>query len=411
MRSERSPAFWGFLVAQGTTLLADAFLRQAVLFLAVHRFFPHRDLQGLAFAVSTAPVVLASGWAGEASERFGKTGLLRRVKEADVLLAGIAFVAFGRGSFGLCLALLALLGAKSALYSPVKYGAVAELVEGERLGRASGLVAMSTFLAITLGQGAAGLALDTFGAGLGWPTIGCALLGILGWGATRSMPRLPATAPSSSFSTWPWGSWETLGRPVWGDGSLRVVVLLLASFWLYTGVLQQCVNALGSAELLALRADQTSLLSALLVNLAVSIMFGSLIAGSLLDRLAARPLACFGAVMVGLGQALLLLAASAATSRYLLLHLVLAHLGFFGAFILVPLQTFLQQRTAPGQRGRVWAASGFLNAWALLGSGLLYQGARLLAVSPLLLLSGLGAMLALGTLVMSRQAFAPRVSE
>lgn len=392
-------------MAQGTSLVSDSFLRQLALFLAARRLFPDHDLQGVVFVATTAPVVLLCGIAGEESERRSKSWLLRRVKEADVLIAVGFAVALSADSWALLLGALALLGAKSAFFNPVKYGAIPELVRREELGRANGLVAMSTFLAITLGQAAAGPALDLGADQLAWPASGCILLGITGWLAARRVRTLPALEAGGRRRRHPL---RRLFGQIRRDRTLRSLTLLAAVFWLNVGILQQCVTALGGPVYLNLRHDQTHLLSWLLVSLAISIMLGSLVCGRLLSRTNPERLATLGGFMIASCQATLpLVAQGAGSAGYLWLHGVLAVLGFFGAFVLVPVQTLLQARPAPGERGRVWAASSFINAWSLTASGVLYQTAESVGGPALHLLAGFGVVLALVTWRTRAAAFAP----
>ncbi|MFQ5507348.1 MAG: MFS transporter, partial [Planctomycetota bacterium] len=115
----------------------------------------------LAFVVFTLPLMLFSVPAGLFADRLSKRSMILAMKVLEVMLMAAGSVAlFMDPSASLpLLAILALMGMQSALFSPAKYGILPEILPHERLSAGNGALEMWTFFAIIAGSVAAGVLL------------------------------------------------------------------------------------------------------------------------------------------------------------------------------------------------------------------------------------------------------------
>jgi acyl-[acyl-carrier-protein]-phospholipid O-acyltransferase/long-chain-fatty-acid--[acyl-carrier-protein] ligase len=129
----------------------------------------------LTFVVFTLPLMLFSLPAGALADRISKTRVIVILKAIELLLMLLATVSLIWPEHISPLIVLGLMGVQSALFSPVKYGIIPELLPHESISKGNGRLEMWTFLAIILGTALGGMLLD-FGkrsechAGLPWPS-------------------------------------------------------------------------------------------------------------------------------------------------------------------------------------------------------------------------------------------------
>src|SRR5262249_61022230 len=95
------------------------------------------------------------------------------------------------------LIVLAGMGIHSGLFSPAKYGILAELLLHEELAAGNGRLEMWTFLAILTGTAAPGILLSLTGSSLWLSPLALGLLSLVGFAAASTIPPLPP-APAAS---------------------------------------------------------------------------------------------------------------------------------------------------------------------------------------------------------------------
>ena len=158
-----APLFW----CQFLSAFNDNLLKNALVFLLLWGVGGEGAgaLVALAGAVFIAPFFLLSGLAGEMADRFDKALLARRLKGAEIGVAGLAALGFALPSVPLLFAALAGFGTVSALFGPVKYAILPDHLPRERLTAANALVEFATFAAILGGTIAGGLAVAVAAAG------------------------------------------------------------------------------------------------------------------------------------------------------------------------------------------------------------------------------------------------------
>ena len=373
------PSFRALVGAQFFGAFNDNLFKQLMLFLAAGYLFRDRDVQGLAAAVFALPFVIFSGLAGDLSERFGKRTIVFQMKVAEIAIMLLGVLAFVLLNWTFLLIVLFLMGTQSAFFGPSKYGIIPELVPPERLLRANGIISMTTFAAILLGQALAGPLLDGFGDRLYLPAAVCTGFAIVGTLiAARMRPSDPQN-PNQPIAPNPFGHLATtIGRLKQQKG-LTTFVFLYSLFWFNGSVVQQAVVSLGAPEYLDVGIGEKALLSYVLVTLSVSIIAGSLIAPSLSKRIGMGRTLIVGTAAMALGQVALLSIGTLfhrADGGLLLTHILLGIIGFAGAMFVVPIQTYLQHAPQKGMKGQTVAVNNFMNFLFMFLAGLYYLAVR-----------------------------------
>jgi MFS family permease len=357
----------------------DNLFKQLILFMAAGYLFPGEDKQGLAFAVFALPFVLFSGIAGDLSERFSKRSIVFAMKVAEIGIMCLGVVAFAFRSWSFLLVVLFIMGLQSAFFGPSKYGVIPELVPRKSLLRANGTIAMTTFLSVLLGQALAGPLMDYFGERLWLPGIACVLFAIVGTVFARGMAPIVAKRPTLKIKPNPFGSLlSTIARLRKRRGLMKIVVLH-SLFWFNGGVLQQAIVGMGEPAYLDIGLGQKRLLSFILVTLAVAIMVGSLVAPKVARAIGAGRCVLLSTCIMLVAQTALLSIGTLVGPGMISLvvaHVLLAFVGFFGAFFVVPVQTYLQHAPEDGYRGQTFAVNNFMNFIFIFLAGLFYMGAR-----------------------------------
>ena len=370
LRSNRS--FHGHVAAQYCGAFNDNLFKQLILFLAARELFPDSDKQGVATAVFALPFVVFSGVAGDISERYSKRTIIVAMKVAETVIMLTGALALQQRSWAGLLVVLFVMGTHSAFFGPSKYGIIPELVGKMRLLSANGIVSMTTFLSIVLGQALAGPLLDRCGTRLWITGAWCVGIAVVGTIAALRIRKVPALRPNTAIR--PFGSLLHSARELRNDPRVVRMLVLNATFWFNGGVIQQAVVGLGAPQYLAIPKDANSRLSMLLVSLATSIVVGSLCVPLAARVVRLGKLVAFGAIsMLGCQAALAVTVSLMRSNAYLASLFLVSALGFTGAFFVVPVQTFLQYAPESGTRGKTFAVNNFLNFLCVFFAGAFYM--------------------------------------
>lgn len=415
MSRSRPRGFGALVGAQFFGAFNDNLFKQLILILAVLVLFPDRDMQGLAFAVFSLPFVIFSGLAGDLSERYSKRTIIVWMKVTEILVMGLGVFAFMTMNWSFLLLVLAIMGVQSAFFGPSKYGVIPELVTPDRLVPANGLITMTTFLAVLLGQALAGPIMDAFGPKAAEPAlwvpgaccVGFAIIGTVI--ATRIEPLQPQK-PTQRISRSPFGDIFKTIKTLRSAHGLFALVMLNSLFWFNSGVLQQAINGLSKAEYLAIPANQSIELSVLLTAVSVGIVIGSLLAPRLARRIGLGKVVFIGAIGMVLLQAGLLLIGTVfvrANGGFWVALGLLSGIGAIGALSIVSVQSFLQHAPPPGMRGQTFAVNNFMNFSFIFLGGAYYMLSNL--VGPTIVQFGSGVILLGYLFVVRRHVSAMRI--
>ncbi|MDR1828973.1 MAG: acyl-[ACP]--phospholipid O-acyltransferase [Methylobacteriaceae bacterium] len=202
MTSRRFAAlFW----CQFLSAFNDNFLRNALIFLILLKFKDNGDLAGtllmLAPPVFILPSFLLSALGGELADRYDKSRVAARLKLAEIPIAVLAVIGLWLSGFPGLVNLSILLmftalfgfGCISALFGPIKYGILPDLIKESELPAGNALVEMATFIAILLGSILGGM---TIAAGRHFALFGVLIIGLAVM-SYLSAGLIPPTAEAS----------------------------------------------------------------------------------------------------------------------------------------------------------------------------------------------------------------------
>src|SRR4051794_40839369 len=184
------------VLAQACGALNDNLVKNAMVVLAIFQLsIGGAGLSALAGALFIAPYALLSATAGKLADRFEKPLLIRIYKAAEVGLMILAALAFLSGNVPALLAVLVGLGIQAALFGPVKYGVLPELLAEEELIAGNGAIEATTFLSIVAGTVAGG-GLILLNGGTAIVGIVGVVLAVLGLFGAMRVPQAAAADPS-----------------------------------------------------------------------------------------------------------------------------------------------------------------------------------------------------------------------
>ncbi len=368
-------------------------------------------LTNLALALFILPTVLLAPLAGDLGDRFGKHKIMRWTRLGDILVCLLGVAGLWTGHVWLILGALLLLGCSTAFYSPVKYSALPELVEPERLPTANAWIMGVTIVAILTGTALSGASDPAKLAEMGvtlhpgtivlWIAMILCAIGLIG---AFTVPALPAANPRQPIRAWAFPDQvRALGLP-----GVLVPALSLAGFW--------AIGAAATALLQPMAQSVWGAGASVQAYLGLSIAGGIIIGCGLAPVLAASAfpggLPIIGAVLAGgslFGAGLLghLIGPGGGTDSSLYAYAGLLALTGVGTGLWdVPMQTLLQVRAPLAQRNQVMAAANVVSNFAMMAAaGLNLALLNLIGLSSsqtMAAIGGIGLALALGAIWLYR---------
>ena len=165
------------------------------------------------------PFFLFPSLAGQISDKYEKSKLIRIIKLVEIILMVLTAAAFHYVQLWWLIALLFLMGAQSTFFGPLKYSVLPQLLREDELVAGNGLVNAGTNVAILTGTLCGGLFIMS---PLGRYYISAGIVGVAaaGYIASRFIPVLPASSPELKIdrnlfrSTWQLITYPVPNRPV-----------------------------------------------------------------------------------------------------------------------------------------------------------------------------------------------------
>jgi LPLT family lysophospholipid transporter-like MFS transporter len=320
-----SPGMAAVLLAQFLSALGD----NAVLIAAIAIV----KSQGLANLVPllqesfVLPFILLAPFVGQIADSFPKgrvmlVGNLLKLAGALGMMAGLnPLSAYG------------IIGVGAAMYSPAKYGILAQMFGPEKLVRANGMMEGSTIVAILLGVLLGGWLADH---SLQHAFIGVVAAYSVAAFANLFIPRLPAERASGSFN--PWRLLKQFGaslKTLFSNPDARFSLLGTSVFWGSGTTLRLMLFAWVPAALL-ITDNQTP--ANLMGAVSIGIVLGAAAAG-LWVSLANVNRALIGGLLLGP-----VILALAFVHTLPLAYVLMAAIGLCGGLFVVPLNALLQER-------------------------------------------------------------------
>ncbi|VGO15839.1 Bifunctional protein Aas [Pontiella desulfatans] len=375
----------------------NVFKLLVIFYLVDHLGLDQKSTIGLAAMVFVVPFLLFSHAAGILADRYSKQRIVFYSKCAETGLMVLGLVAILLASPVMLYALLFLMCTQSAFFGPSKFGIIPELVKLEELSKANSFLVGLTYLAIIAGTFVPSLflALVFRGSYLGLAGV-CIVISALGLASSTRIERTAAVGSTKQKFT-PFfvvDMFKTLFS-LRKDRYLFATLLSVAYFLFLGAFIQQNLLLIGTEEF----GWDTTTSGYLFPMAAVGIALGALACGKLSGRCIEFGLVPIGAV--GLTTACLLLGLQQTSLPSVIGAVFL--IGLSAGIFIVPLQSFVQQRSPRERLGEILACMNFLN----------FLGVALAAVMFLVLTKNLGftakgcftingvmtALLALGTFI------------
>ena len=346
--------------------------------------------QGLASLVPklqeafVVPFIALAPFAGPIADGFSKSRVM--LSANLVKLAGAIGMALGANP----LLAYGLIGVGATMYSPAKYGILAQMFEPARLVRANGMLEGSTIVAILLGVLLGGWLADH---SLPWAFGGVIACYAVATAANLLIPHLPPENASPDFNPLKMlrRFWTAL-RTLFADGDARFSLLGTSVFWGSGTTLRLVLFAWVPVALL-LTDNQTP--AKLMGVLSVGIVIGAVIAGVWVS-LARVNRALIGGLL--LGPAVLTMAFVHTLGAA---ALVMGAIGLCGGLFVVPLNALLQERGHDSVgAGSALAVQNFSENLVMLAFVGAYSAvsAAGMAVVPTIIGFGLVLVLAVGAI-------------
>lgn len=339
------------------------------------------------------PFVIFSPVAGWLSDRYCKTRLL----QAMVLLQVIVLVGMSIGLFmhslWISIGFFTIFCVQAMFFSPAKKGLVKDIVGTRHIGFASGILEISSMLALLVGQiGALYLVyrlLCRWGSTAGWeaaawPCVYCTAGAVLVFLLSLTIPRFKPQSHRPFAWSLLWKHFSQL-RMLWNNKVLRNSEVGIGYFWFIAGTmiliaLQMAAEAHpvdDGGDFMAVLGQQKD--SALLM---AWISGGSILGGVVASVICAGKIRTWVASAGGVGMTLGCATLAIVPYGCPLFYLTLVLTGAMAAGYLVPLNALLQDRADDDKRGDVIAAGNLVDCFLGIMSVVIQGGMRMAGISP-----------------------------
>ena len=349
--------FWALIAVQFQNAFSDNALKWLVSFLILESF-PNKDQRDLWFVLVVpllfaVPFLLFSIPGGYFADKYSKRSVTLGVKFFELIVMALATFALAHNRVDLAAAALFLACTQGAIFGPTKYALLPELLPDSRLSWGNGIIELTTLLSAIFAALAGGFLAQHFRGRQAWSGIVFLALTVTGMLLTLRIPRLPAADPTRRFD---WNfprEFFAETRRLWRDNTLRVAVLANTFFW-FLGSLLLLNIVLYATDILRVD-DQHS--SYLLAALSLGIGIGSFAAGY-----ASAGKIEQGMILPGLAGLMVMTAVLGIPGlSFTTVATLLAFVGIFGGFFVVPINALIQHLPPPEEKGRTIAVANLLS--------------------------------------------------
>jgi 1-acyl-sn-glycerol-3-phosphate acyltransferase len=375
-----APFFWTqFSGAANDNLFKFAFTVMVTYQLSVGWLPP--AMAGLVIgALFILPFLLFSATAGQLTDKYDKTLMIRFVKNLEIAIMAIAAWGFVSDQVAVLLLCTFLMGVHSTLFGPVKFALLPQVLSERELTGGNGMVEMGTFVAILMGNVVGGLLVAIPSIGHETVAVACLIMAVVGRVIAGYIPKAPAIDPGLKVNWNPIS--ETLRNLRLAHGNLVVFRSLLGISWMwfFGAVFLSQFPSLAKEVL----HGNEQVASLLLVVFSIGIGTGSLLCEVMSRRHVEIGLVPLGAIGMSVFAMDLYFASSGlppsnimgltaflAQSAHWRVMADLALLSLFAGLYSVPMYALIQLRSQPTHRARIIAANNILNALFMIGSSVI----------------------------------------
>lgn len=303
--------FWPLFTVQFLGAFNDQTFKNAFVALLTYRLADSLALTGdqvdlyvqISAGLYILPFALCAPTAGQIADGMDKATMMRWVKFAEIVLMGVAAVAYLTQSLPVLFALMFLMGAQSAFFAPIKYGVLPQYMHRDEMPAANGLIQGATFLAILLGQ-IFGAKLVLTEGGVLMVSIAVVAIAVIGWFASFAAPPAPPMGPKPKVDwVMPRAVVRVIGecRP---EREAFFAMLALGWFWFAGATFLSLIFQIAKFSLYA--SEDAALV--LLTSFSVGVAIGALIYSAVVRGRVTLMTAPWGATGIGVGAILFWLA-------------------------------------------------------------------------------------------------------
>ena len=347
----------------------------------------------LATGLFILPFFIFSAIAGQCADKFEKSGLIRKVKVAEIVIMSLAAIGFWSGNVWFLIFVLFLMGTQSAMFGPVKYAILPQHLEVHELVQGNGLIQMATFLAILLGTVMGGVVVNIDAVGLQLISFLVVCFALAGWLSSRWIPE---AEPADPHLVLEWNVFSHTRRIVGYARESRIVfvsIIAISWFWFIGATYLQLLPSYTRDVL----GGDAQVVTALLTAFSVGIGLGSVLCGRLsIGRieLGLIPIGAFGLALFSIGVffsgahsdagegSLTTIDAFFVVPGNWLVTFNLLLVAFSGGLYIVPLFSLVQQRARAQRRAQIIAANNIVNALMMVMSAIITIGMLKVGFSP-----------------------------
>ena len=325
-------------------------------------------------AMILLPFILLFSPAGHAANRYAKPRVMQIAAWAAVAVTILITFSYSQGWFRAAFALTLILAAKSAFYSPAKYGYIREISGTDNIAAGNGVVQAATTIAILAGMFVFSFLFERTLAAhpaaktaddmlklmvpLGWLLVGNSVIELV---LAYRLPQFTNDRSQEIFSIRQYFRGDYLRTNVKALREQRVIWLSIIGLSTYWGLAQSLIAVFPTFAEERLQEHNTVAIQAMLAITGIGVMIGSLFAGRVSRHHIETGLIPIGAVGIALSLALLPTLHTTVT-----LGLLMLAIGIAGGLFIIPLNALIQYQASAEKIGTVLAGNNWVQNVTML---------------------------------------------
>ena len=359
--------FWALIVTQFQGAFSENTLKTLVVFLIAGMGLAPAERDRFVLIVGACfslPFIFFSMLGGNLADRFSKRSVTIWTKIISLAVMIFALAGLAKNNIYWELAAVFLASTPAAIFGPSKYGLLPELLPEQKLSWGNGVIELGTFAAIIFGTAVGAIFSEHFHGRQIYSGAILVALGAIGLATSFAITRVPAANPAARIRINFLGDLFTNIREIKKDQPL-FMALLASTYFFFIGALINFNIVFYGSDVLHIGESKSAVL---LSSLGIGIGVGSMVAG-----LVSRNKIEYGLIPMGsIGMAIFGFTLFNPSLRFQSIAWLLAGLGFFGGFFIVPVNAILQHRPADDKRGGVLATANLLSFVGIFGASFVY---------------------------------------
>ncbi|MFC3901811.1 Predicted arabinose efflux permease, MFS family [Acinetobacter marinus] len=357
----------------------DNIFKYALLMVFTYGWIPKGDisvstLNNVAALLFILPFFIFSATAGQIADRYERSNLIQWLKIGEIVVMCIATVGFMVGNIWLLLFALFMMGAQSAIFGPIKYAILPDILEETELMTGNAIFQSGTSLAILLGMVIGGIVISLSAGNMWWICLTLIGVAILGFVSSRMILKQKIADPNLKVN---WNVFATSWQIVKFSYGLPLIFLVLLGnswYWFYGATVITQIPQM-TAQYLHGNENVSSLI---LTFFSIGVVIGSALCKKLSGEHVNIKMVPYGAVGLTLfalylawalaqlptfqGELFNITQVFAQGIGFYHVFAAVTLLGISGGFYIVPLYAMMQAKAPISHRARVVAANNIFNA-------------------------------------------------